>query len=164
MCSRCHWLWRVVDFTPLLWSGVVVSLQTLCECALNSPYIILKLGMMAVLSTLSGTIAIKQYLSNMTGSTIFTPRLCEFFFVTTKNHVFVLFFLSPVKYGLKNYLWLWKWFQWYFLSPSGSTSVPPRLTDLVKLAQECCFHSNLGVAAHGVKVLSNIVISCPEKG
>ncbi|CAG01530.1 unnamed protein product [Tetraodon nigroviridis] len=45
----------------------------------------------------------------------------------------------------------------------GSTSVPPRLTDLVKLAQECCYHSNLAVAAHGVIVLSNIVISCPEK-
>lgn len=50
-------------------SKVFVSLQTLCECALNSPYIILKLGMMAVLSTLSGTIAIKQYLNNMTGCT-----------------------------------------------------------------------------------------------
>ncbi|KAA8583089.1 hypothetical protein FQN60_015635 [Etheostoma spectabile] len=45
---------------------------------------------------------------------------------------------------------------------SGS-SVPPLLTDLVKLAQECCYHSNLAVAAHGVIVLSNIVISCPEK-
>uniref|UniRef100_H3CZJ0 Integrator complex subunit 7 n=1 Tax=Tetraodon nigroviridis TaxID=99883 RepID=H3CZJ0_TETNG len=94
---------------PHLWTRE--NTQTLCECALSSPYIILKLGMMAVLSTLSGTIAIKQYLSNMT----------------------------------------------------GSTSVPPRLTDLVKLAQECCYHSNLAVAAHGVIVLSNIVISCPEK-
>lgn len=51
-----------------------------------------------------------------------------------------------------------------FFFSSGSTSIPPRLTDLVKLAQECCFHSNLAVAAHGVIVLSNIVISCPEKG
>lgn len=48
--------------------------------------------------------------------------------------------------------------------PAGSTSVPPRLTDLVKLAQECCYHSNLAVASHGVIVLSNIVISCPDKG
>uniref|UniRef100_A0A671VJP5 Integrator complex subunit 7 n=1 Tax=Sparus aurata TaxID=8175 RepID=A0A671VJP5_SPAAU len=84
---------------------------TLCECALNSPYNSLKLGMLAVLSTLSGTIAIKQYFSNIT----------------------------------------------------GGSSVPPRLTDLVKLAQECCYHSNLAVAAHGVIVLSNIAISCPEK-
>uniref|UniRef100_A0A673BH04 Integrator complex subunit 7 n=1 Tax=Sphaeramia orbicularis TaxID=375764 RepID=A0A673BH04_9TELE len=83
---------------------------TLCECALTSPYISLKLGMLAVISTLSGTIAIKQYF-NMT----------------------------------------------------GTSSVPPRLTDLVKLAQECCYHSNLAVAAHGVIVLSNIAISCPEK-
>lgn len=42
--------------------------------------------------------------------------------------------------------------------------VSPQLTDLVKLAQECCYHSNLAVAAQGVVVLSNIVISCPEKG
>lgn len=47
---------------------------------------------------------------------------------------------------------------------SGGSTVPPRLTDLVKLAQECCYHSNLAVAAHGVIVLSNITISCPEKG
>lgn len=47
---------------------------------------------------------------------------------------------------------------------SGSSMVSPRLTDLVKLAQECCYHSNLAVAAQGVIVLSNIVISCPEKG
>ncbi|KAG7270454.1 hypothetical protein CRUP_022767 [Coryphaenoides rupestris] len=77
---------------------------TLCECALNSPYSSLKLGMLAVLSTLSGTIAIKQY---------FNPMM-------------------------------------------GSASAPPRLTDLVKLAQECCYHSNLAVAAHGVVVLTNI--------
>jgi len=51
------------------------------------------------------------------------------------------------------------------LLPSpGSASTPPRLTDLVKLAQECCYHSNLAVAAHGVVVLTNIVISCPDKG
>lgn len=47
---------------------------------------------------------------------------------------------------------------------AGGPSVPPRLTDLVKLAQECCYHSNLAVAAHGVIVLSNIAISFPEKG
>uniref|UniRef100_A0A667Y3N1 Integrator complex subunit 7 n=1 Tax=Myripristis murdjan TaxID=586833 RepID=A0A667Y3N1_9TELE len=94
---------------PHLWTRE--NTQTLCECALTSPYNSLKLGMLAVLSTLSGTIAIKQY-------------------------------LSPV---------------------TGSSSVPPRLTDLVKLAQECCYHSNLAVAAHGVIVLTNISISCPEK-
>lgn len=43
------------------------NLQTLCECALTSPYITLKLGMLSVLSTLSGTIAIKQYINNITG-------------------------------------------------------------------------------------------------
>ena len=47
---------------------------------------------------------------------------------------------------------------------AGGSSVPPRLTDLVKLAQECCYHSNLAVAAHGVIVLCNIAISCPQKG
>ncbi|KAG7508348.1 integrator complex subunit 7 [Solea senegalensis] len=93
---------------PHLW--IKENTQALCECALTSPYISLKLGMLAVLSTLSGTIAIKQYFSNMT----------------------------------------------------GASSVPPRHTDLVKLAQECCYHSNLAVAAHGVIVLSNIAISCPE--
>ncbi|XP_061560134.1 integrator complex subunit 7 isoform X2 [Phycodurus eques] len=91
---------------PHLW--IRENTQTLCECALSSPYDSLKLGMLAVLSTLSGTIAIKQYFSHTT------------------------------------------------------VSVPPRMTDLVKLAQECCYHSNLAVAAHGVIVLSNIVISCPE--
>ncbi|XP_034018652.1 integrator complex subunit 7 [Thalassophryne amazonica] len=91
---------------PHLW--IRENTQTLCECALTSPYNSLKLGTLAVLSTLSGTIAIKQYFS-------------------------------------------------------GSSSVPPRLTDLVKLAQECCYHSNLAVAAHGVVVLANIAVSCPEK-
>uniref|UniRef100_A0AAQ4P8Z8 Integrator complex subunit 7 n=1 Tax=Gasterosteus aculeatus aculeatus TaxID=481459 RepID=A0AAQ4P8Z8_GASAC len=91
---------------PHLW--LRENTQTLCECALTSPYNSLKLGMLAVLSTLSGTIATKQYFHNWTGS-------------------------------------------------------PPRLTDLVKLAQECCYHSNLAIAAHGVIVLSNIAISCPEK-
>uniref|UniRef100_A0A7N6B2M2 Integrator complex subunit 7 n=1 Tax=Anabas testudineus TaxID=64144 RepID=A0A7N6B2M2_ANATE len=90
---------------PHLW--IRENTQTLCECALTSPYNSLKLGMLAVLSTLSGTIAIKQYF--------------------------------------------------------GGSSAPPRLTDLVKLAQECCYHSNVAVAAHGVIVLSNISISCLEK-
>ncbi|CAL8392086.1 integrator complex subunit 7 [Gadus morhua] len=94
---------------PHLW--LRDNTQTLCECALSSPYTSLKLGMLAVLSTLSGTIAIKQY---------FNPGL-------------------------------------------GSASVPLRLTDLVKLAQECCYHSNLAVAAHGVGVLTNIAISCPDQ-
>uniref|UniRef100_A0A3B5AB75 Integrator complex subunit 7 n=1 Tax=Stegastes partitus TaxID=144197 RepID=A0A3B5AB75_9TELE len=94
---------------PHLW--IRENTQTLCECALTIPYNSLKLGMLAVLSTLSGTIAVKQYFTNV----------------------------------------------------AGGSAVPPRLTDLVKLAQECCYHSNLAVAAHGVVVLSNISISCPEK-
>uniref|UniRef100_A0A8C8DYF1 Integrator complex subunit 7 n=1 Tax=Oryzias sinensis TaxID=183150 RepID=A0A8C8DYF1_9TELE len=44
---------------PHLW--IRENTQTLCECALAIPYNSLKLGMLAVLSTLSGTIAIKQY-------------------------------------------------------------------------------------------------------
>ncbi|KAG7222724.1 hypothetical protein INR49_026333 [Caranx melampygus] len=51
---------------PHLW--IRENTQTLCECALSSPYNSLKLGMLAVLSTLSGTIAIKQYFSNITGA------------------------------------------------------------------------------------------------
>uniref|UniRef100_A0A3Q3LV87 Integrator complex subunit 7 n=1 Tax=Labrus bergylta TaxID=56723 RepID=A0A3Q3LV87_9LABR len=84
---------------PHLW--IRENTQTLCECALSSPYNSLKLGMLAVLSTLSGTIAIKQYFNNMTG---------------------------------------------------GGSSVPPRLTDLVKLAQECCYHSNLAVLLTGALI------------
>ncbi|XP_063079840.1 integrator complex subunit 7 [Engraulis encrasicolus] len=95
---------------PHLWTRD--NTQTLCECALSSPYNSLKLGMLSVLSALSGTIAIKHYLSSAAGS---------------------------------------------------APSPPPRQTDLVRLAQECCYHSNLPVAAHGVTVLSNIVIACPEK-
>ncbi|KAL4630563.1 integrator complex subunit 7 [Arapaima gigas] len=93
---------------PHLWTKE--NTQALCECALSIPYNSLKLGMLSVLSTLSGTIAIKQY-------------------------------FSPV---------------------TGSTPTPSRPTDLVRLAQECCYHSNLAVAAHGVTVLSNIAISCLE--
>ncbi|XP_017311439.1 integrator complex subunit 7 isoform X2 [Ictalurus punctatus] len=94
---------------PHMWSRK--NIQMLCESALSTPYDGLKLGMASVLSTLSGTIAIKQYFSPTTGE-------------------------SP---------------------PS------PHLTDIVKLAQECCYHSNLAVAAHGVTVLANVAISCPEK-
>ncbi|TSK58186.1 Integrator complex subunit 7 [Bagarius yarrelli] len=94
---------------PHMWSRK--NIQTLCESALNTPYDGLKLGMASVLSTLSGTIAIKQYFSPVTGE-----------------------------------------------SPQ-----PPQLTDIVKLAQDCCYHSNLAVAAHGITVLTNIAISCPEK-
>lgn len=53
---------------------------------------------------------------------------------------------------------------WSVLDSSGGPSVSPRLTDLVKLAQECCYHSNLPVAAYGVIVLTNITVSCPDKG
>ncbi|MBN3319465.1 INT7 protein, partial [Atractosteus spatula] len=94
---------------PHLWMRE--NIQTLCECALNTPYDSLKLGMLSVLSTLSGTIAIKQY----------------------------------------------------FSTAAGSSSAPPRPTDLVRLAQECCYHSNLAVVARGVTVLSNIAITCQEK-
>lgn len=48
--------------------------------------------------------------------------------------------------------------------PGGGPSVSPRQTDLVRLAQECCYHSNLPVAAYGVIVLVNITVSCPDKG
>ncbi|KAK2086498.1 Integrator complex subunit 7 [Saguinus oedipus] len=42
-------------------------------------------------------------------------------------------------------------------------SSSPRSSDLVKLAQECCYHNNRGIAAHGVRVLTNITVSCQEK-
>lgn len=120
-----------------------MCLQTLCECALSSPYNSLKLGMLAVLSTLSGTIAIKQYFSNITGAVCIYSALSSLVCVGGKEQ---------------------QWADLYSSHHSGSSSVPPRLTDLVKLAQECCYHSNLAVAAHGVIVLTNIAISCPEKG
>uniref|UniRef100_A0A7M4DVG2 Integrator complex subunit 7 n=1 Tax=Crocodylus porosus TaxID=8502 RepID=A0A7M4DVG2_CROPO len=94
--------------TPHTWSRE--NMQTLCECALQTPYDSLKLGMLSVLSTLSGTIAIKQYFSNASG-----------------------------------------------------TSTTGRTSDLVKLAQECCYHNNCGIAAHGVRILTNISASCQEK-
>ncbi|XP_072310167.1 integrator complex subunit 7 [Eucyclogobius newberryi] len=94
---------------PHLWMRK--DTQTLCECALSCPYNSLKLGMLAVISTLSGTIAIKLYFNK-------TP---------------------------------------------GSSSVPPKLTDLVKLAQESCYHSNLWVSGHGVVVLTNITLCGPDK-
>ncbi|XP_055005598.1 integrator complex subunit 7 [Boleophthalmus pectinirostris] len=94
---------------PHLWRRE--DTQTLCECALSSPYNSLKLGMLAVISTLSGTIAIKHYFNTM----------------------------------------------------PGSSQVPSRHTDLVKLAQESCYHSNLWVSGHGVIVLTNITLSGPDK-
>ncbi|KYO43640.1 integrator complex subunit 7 isoform C [Alligator mississippiensis] len=94
--------------TPHTWSRE--NMQTLCECALQTPYDSLKLGMLSVLSTLSGTIAIKQYFSSASG-----------------------------------------------------TSTTGRTSDLVKLAQECCYHNNCGIAAHGVSILTNISASCQEK-
>uniref|UniRef100_A0A2K5EX29 Integrator complex subunit 7 n=1 Tax=Aotus nancymaae TaxID=37293 RepID=A0A2K5EX29_AOTNA len=95
--------------TPHTWSKE--NIQALCECALQTPYDSLKLGMLSVLSTLSGTIAIKHYFS-----------------------------IVP-----------------------GNVSSSPRSSDLVKLAQECCYHNNRGIAAHGVRVLTNITVSCQEK-
>uniref|UniRef100_A0A8C0T7C7 Integrator complex subunit 7 n=1 Tax=Canis lupus familiaris TaxID=9615 RepID=A0A8C0T7C7_CANLF len=94
--------------TPHTWSRE--NIQALCECALQTPYDSLKLGMLSVLSTLSGTIAIKHY----------------------------------------------------FSIASGNVGSSPRSSDLVRLAQECCYHNN-GIAAHGVRVLTNITVSCQEK-
>ncbi|XP_031992380.1 integrator complex subunit 7 isoform X2 [Hylobates moloch] len=94
--------------TPHTWSRE--NIQALCECALQTPYDSLKLGMLSVLSTLSGTIAIKHYFS---------------------------------------------------IVPGNVSS--PRSSDLVKLAQECCYYNNRGIAAHGVRVLTNITVSCQEK-
>uniref|UniRef100_A0A8C6DCI9 Integrator complex subunit 7 n=1 Tax=Moschus moschiferus TaxID=68415 RepID=A0A8C6DCI9_MOSMO len=95
--------------TPHTWSKE--NIQALCECALQTPYDSLKLGMLSVLATLSGTIAVKHY----------------------------------------------------FSIASGNVGSSPRSSDLVKLAQECCYHSNRGTAAHGVRVLTNIAVSCQEK-
>ncbi|XP_077194756.1 integrator complex subunit 7 isoform X2 [Paroedura picta] len=94
--------------TPHTWSRE--NIQALCECALQTPYDSLKLGMLSVLSTLLGTIAIKQYFS---------------------------------------------------IAPGGTTATA-RSSDLVKLAQESCYHNNQGIAAHGVRVLTNIAASCQE--
>ncbi|XP_015283108.1 PREDICTED: integrator complex subunit 7 [Gekko japonicus] len=94
--------------TPHTWSKE--NIQALCECALQTPYDSLKLGMLSVLSTLLGTIAIKQYFS-----------------------------IAP-----------------------GGTAATARSSDLVKLAQESCYHNNQGIAAHGVRVLTNIAASCQE--
>ncbi|XP_058131155.1 integrator complex subunit 7 isoform X2 [Dasypus novemcinctus] len=99
-------------FTLLAASSLVdTPKQALCECALQTPYDSLKLGILSVLSTLSGTIAIKHY-----------------------------FNVAP-----------------------GNVCSSPRSSDLVRLAQECCYHSNRGIAAHGVRVLTNITVSCQEK-
>lgn len=95
--------------TPHTWSRE--NIQALCECALRIPYDSLTRGMLSVLSTLSGTIAIRHY----------------------------------------------------FSVASGNVGSSPRSSDLVKLAQECCYHNNRGIAAHGVRVLTNITVSCQEK-
>ncbi|XP_064133010.1 integrator complex subunit 7 isoform X4 [Loxodonta africana] len=95
--------------TPHTWSRE--NIQALCECALQTPYDSLKLGMLSVLATLSGTIAVKHYFS-----------------------------LAP-----------------------GNAGSSPRSSDLVKLAHECCYHNHRGIAAHGVRVLTNITVSCQEK-
>lgn len=95
--------------TPHTWSRE--NIQALCECALQTPYDSLKLGMLSVLSTLSGTIAVKHY----------------------------------------------------FSIASGNVGSSPTASDLVRLAQECCYHNNRGIAAHGVRVLTNITVSCQEK-
>ncbi|KAM9211781.1 integrator complex subunit 7 [Dugong dugon] len=95
--------------TPHTWSRE--DIQALCECALQTPYDSLKLGMLSVLATLSGTIAIKHSSS-----------------------------LAP-----------------------GDAGSSPRSSDLVRLAYECCYHNSRGIAAHGVRVLTNIAVSCQEK-
>ncbi|XP_055000364.1 integrator complex subunit 7 isoform X2 [Sorex araneus] len=51
----------------------------------------------------------------------------------------------------------------YFSVAAGNVGSSPRASDLVRLAQECCYHSNRGVAAHGARVLTNIAVSCQEK-
>ncbi|XP_048392416.1 integrator complex subunit 7 isoform X2 [Stegostoma tigrinum] len=94
--------------TPHMWSRD--NIQSLCECALQSPYDSLKLGTLSVLSTLSGTIAVKQY----------------------------------------------------YYSSQGNTTAPVHPDDLIKLVQECCYHSNCAIAAHSVTVLTNVA-SCLEK-
>uniref|UniRef100_A0A8B9ZLD5 Integrator complex subunit 7 n=1 Tax=Anas platyrhynchos TaxID=8839 RepID=A0A8B9ZLD5_ANAPL len=96
--------------TPHTWTRENIQVY-LCESALHTPYDSLKLGMLSVLSTLSGTIAIKQY----------------------------------------------------FSSAPGTAATTARSLDLVKLAQECCYHNNRGIAAHGVRILTNISASCQEK-
>uniref|UniRef100_A0A8D2IIQ1 Integrator complex subunit 7 n=1 Tax=Varanus komodoensis TaxID=61221 RepID=A0A8D2IIQ1_VARKO len=51
-----------------------------------------------------------------------------------------------------------------FSSPRPlAVSHAPQSSDLVKLAQECCYHNSCGTAAHGVRVLTNIAASCPEE-
>lgn len=80
------------------------AFQALCECALHTPYDSLKLGMLSVLSTLSGTIAIKHYFSVVPGKAktcnswdeLAYPvdlRLKGFLFVF--NESFVAFLLLP---------------------------------------------------------------------
>lgn len=61
---------------------------------------------------------------------------------------------------------LCKWVKSVLLFPSclGNVGSAPRSSDLVRLAQECCYHNNRGIAAHGVRVLTNITVSCQEKG
>lgn len=113
--------------------------------------------MLAVLSTLSGTIAIKQYINNITG---LVHVVIHSFCVVTDLQLQVFHCYLNFEKGTTVIRDLQS--SQTFLS--GGPSVPPRLTDLVKLAQECCYHSNLAVAAHGVIVLSNIAISFPEKG
>lgn len=51
-----------------------------------------------------------------------------------------------------------------YFSCLGNVGSSPRSSDLVRLAQECCYHNNRGIAAHGVRVLTNITVSCQEKG
>ncbi|XP_068089036.1 integrator complex subunit 7 [Hyperolius riggenbachi] len=94
--------------TPHTWSKD--NVQALCECALQTPYDSLKLGMVSVLSALSGSICIKQY----------------------------------------------------FNTAQGAASGAAKSNDLIKVAQECSYHSNRGIAAHGVTVLTNIVSSCQD--
>ncbi|XP_057626104.1 integrator complex subunit 7 isoform X3 [Chionomys nivalis] len=117
--------------TPHTWSKE--NIQALCECALQTPYDSLKLGMLSVLSTLSGTIAIRHYFSVVPGT---AETMAGSFSVKTS--------LCGCRV-------------------LGNVGSSPRSSDLVKLAQECCYHSNRGIAAHGVRVLTNITVSCQEK-
>ncbi|PIN99399.1 hypothetical protein AB205_0005050 [Aquarana catesbeiana] len=135
--------------TPHTWSRD--NVQALCECALQTPYDSLKLGMVSVLSTLSGSICIKQYFNTTQGS---------FFPMTPKARSNLQYHPTIGVYFHKRDGSTWPIIN--FSSLLGATPGTSRYTDLLKLAQECSYHSNRSIAAHGVTVLTNIVSSCQD--
>lgn len=60
-------LWSILKLASCVLCSFSSAFQALCECALQTPYDSLKLGMLSVLSTLSGTIAVKHYFSIASG-------------------------------------------------------------------------------------------------